>query len=1523
MMKFRISLVILCLIIYPIYGFSQNYFQVVYSGNPYLAMNIYVTSATIDGIPLEAGDEVGIFDGEYCVGMAQLAEPISDYLSVKAATDDPNTTEIDGFTPGNQIQFRIWDQSEGKEYLKVVSTLSSGSETFQSQGTGVVSIAAKPLTLVAAFSATPVSGNAPLEVQFTDESTASETQITQWKWDLNDDGVIDGTEQNPGWTYTAPGTYSVKLIVSDGTISDTLLINNYITVTEPPEPGVIYAEDFSSDPNFTTEYTTKSGEYFEWDSVNEIYKIRILDEHQVLKYVYTPKFKLVDAGDFEFQIDLKLVETSYGMPIGLRLFHTDLSDLSKTWAIFHKGSHDPDIKIGDGSGNAYSTNNVMQGNWYRIKVIYDDKSGTANLTIIDLVSDEVFFKEDNVPFNPANFSQIALGWNTLWAEGSVGEMHYDNIIIKRPGMVVESIQPEPHTGNIPTTTDIEINFSHPVDASTLMSENLIVTGKYTGIYHGVMNLVNNGSTVVYTPNSPFKVGERISVLVSDNIYSANGEQLSRPIHSSFTVHTTSGDGVFSGRYDLSTGMDVISVKTADLNKDQTLDLAVIHQKSDSLSIYLGSGSGNFILHSRLPLLVKPSDLIINDFDQDNYLDIAVSHYTGNVDNMVSVYFGVREGHFNERVDVNTGSPMMRLQSGDINLDGYPDIAVANTEGYVTLLQNQKGRSFITSILDEVYNAFPNSIDLADHNNDGFLDLSVGYKDRNDMSLFLGNGDGSFQSMSDLGYSVGCYTHVLDDFDGDDLVDLVTGGRGNEVNSFKGNGDGTFTKSGTLTLSDWAYTLYPGDIDSDGDMDIVVTEYRGNRVLSLMNTGGFSFQIEIISQSELVGPIKMDGGDLNKDGSLDLIIPNQGSDYLSVFFGKKPSPPIGYYPFNGNAEDASGNDNDGDVNGPVLTTDRFGNNDSAYWFDGNNDYIVTTDGNGILNEPLNKITVSAWIHPESYNTGYIYRSTSQDGIFHLNTRDTGLIECVFALSNGEKSVSSNFSLNKWYHVVGQWDGNKLSLYVNGEIVDSSTAIGALSTQSVGNSIGANSDGSLSFHGKIDEVRLFDRVLTTNELNELYTPSTTIQISIDSMETRQGDTLSLPIRVLSPQSPKFSTIEFFLDGYQSGLKFIGIDTANTLTGKSKWSYVIHETNKLAISWIYGATPIETNGVFAKLQFVATGQPCELYPVILDSVMFDTGLISVKLESGGVYITPLPDFGDVDGNGRIQADDTALILEHVIGLNSLVCQDSANAEVTLDHTISALDASLVAQYRIGNIENLPYDSTELSIEGQGTVSLQDQGIVRGTPIEVPIYLQNGINIFSFETEMEYDPAFLELNGFELSNQTAGFSYEFNNTNGILKIAGAGKEPTGTTGSIGAMQFVVSPNPPSTQTEIVLNWVRINENPIKMDISHATLDVITGILDNSLPTEFVLFQNHPNPFNPSTTFRYGLPEEASVRLLVYDLMGRKVRTLVAKEQDAGWYEIEWNGTNDLGNEVSSGVYFYFLESGDFVDNKKMVYMK
>ena len=94
-------------------------------------------------------------------------------------------------------------------------------------------------------------------------------------------------------------------------------------------------------------------------------------------------------------------------------------------------------------------------------------------------------------------------------------------------------------------------------------------------------------------------------------------------------------------------------------------------------------------------------------------------------------------------------------------------------------------------------------------------------------------------------------------------------------------------------------------------------------------------------------------------------------------------------------------------------------------------------------------------------------------------------------------------------------------------------------------------------------------------------------------------------------------------------------------------------------------------------------------------------------------------------------------------------------------------------------------------------------------------------------------------------------------------------------------------------------------------------------LPSALALDQNFPNPFNPSTTITFTLPERSTVDLVVYDAQGRRVRTLVRGTAAAGVNEVAWDGRNSAGETVASGIYFYRMRVGSDVFTRKMLLLK
>ncbi|MCH6574234.1 MAG: T9SS type A sorting domain-containing protein, partial [Bacteroidetes bacterium] len=103
-------------------------------------------------------------------------------------------------------------------------------------------------------------------------------------------------------------------------------------------------------------------------------------------------------------------------------------------------------------------------------------------------------------------------------------------------------------------------------------------------------------------------------------------------------------------------------------------------------------------------------------------------------------------------------------------------------------------------------------------------------------------------------------------------------------------------------------------------------------------------------------------------------------------------------------------------------------------------------------------------------------------------------------------------------------------------------------------------------------------------------------------------------------------------------------------------------------------------------------------------------------------------------------------------------------------------------------------------------------------------------------------------------------------------------------------------------------------------TVDIVTGIAENetNLPIEYTLKQNYPNPFNPSTRIKYSIPQSSNVVIKVFDILGNEIETLVNEQMSVGTYEITW-----YAGQLPSGVYFYQLKAGSYIETKKMILLR
>lgn len=213
--------------------------------------------------------------------------------------------------------------------------------------------------------------------------------------------------------------------------------------------------------------------------------------------------------------------------------------------------------------------------------------------------------------------------------------------------------------------------------------------------------------------------------------------------------------------------------------------------------------------------------------------------------------------------------------------------------------------------------------------------------------------------------------------------------------------------------------------------------------------------------------------------------------------------VAYYPFDGNANDASGNGNNGTVYGATLTQNVFGAANSAYAFDGVSNYISIPD---FSQADTSTHTISVWINANSW-TNMAAPQPYVDIIDKDDNAGSGTRQWVFQgtragqfrsalfTSAGEYTLNSIAQLqtNRWYQLVQVWDGTNESIFINGCFDSSIPAPGTLVEASLPVRIGGNpvETEQQFFDGTITDVRIYDRALSTNEVAELYAYESTPQ------------------------------------------------------------------------------------------------------------------------------------------------------------------------------------------------------------------------------------------------------------------------------------------------------------------------------------------------------------------------------------------------------------------------------------------------
>ena len=322
------------------------------------------------------------------------------------------------------------------------------------------------------------------------------------------------------------------------------------------------------------------------------------------------------------------------------------------------------------------------------------------------------------------------------------------------------------------------------------------------------------------------------------------------------------------------------------------------------------------------------------------------------------------------------------------------------------------------------------------------------------------------------------------------------------------------------------------------------------------------------------------------------------------------------------------------------------------------------------------------------------------------------------------------------------------------------------------------------------------------------------------------------------------------------------------------------------------------------------------VSDGVLFEPWLDSAE--------GPL--LGDVSLSGAITAFDASLVLRHSVNALTLTGDSLVAGEVSANGTVGAYDASLILQYVAGVIITFPALGKSVPAPALAqAITMESADGDAGETVEIPINVNDDIDVISSELQFNYDPDLIQSISVEKTESTENMMLETRVEENQMKAALAGTYPAEESGPILNIVLELQPDV-SDQVTSSLDFTKFTVNDIDLTTHITGVDVnVEGI-----PSVYSLAQNYPNPFNPVTAIKYQLPEPSDVSLTVYNLRGQQVAQLVDNVQKAGFYELRWDGTNQHGQTVSSGVYIYRLharsEGGsgkEFSEIKKMTLIR
>ncbi len=969
-----------------------------------------------------------------------------------------------------------------------------------------------------------------------------------------------------------------------------------------------------------------------------------------------------------------------------------------------------------------------------------------------------------------------------------------------------------------------------------------------------------------------------------------------------SIFFNNGSGGFGGRTDLA-AVQPLSVAAGHLNGDGVTDLVVATNGPNPISVFLGTGSGGFAPPTEYPAVgLYGLAVILHDVNGDTNLDVIafLGDPTGEQD--IAVFPGNGAGGLGSPAYYEAGALAFGIACADLDADGDRDLVTASGGSFavqtgahtINVLRNNGAGTFGSGISQDA-GLVPGYSVSADFNRDGILDVAVTGRSPNGVTIHRGIGDGTFAvpatfiALADSGRSIGAA-----DLNSNATIDLVVG-TASGIYTFLGAGNGFFL-GGTLVAGAEGFDGELSDVNRDGRPDLITFAGSSVFVRPGSGTGTFGSATTVAALATVRG---VGMGDLNRNGTLDLVILTTsgiavrpgvgngtflaGSTYVpSHYFNGKPV--IADLNLDGTLDVAAADN--GDASNATLGMT-----------------VLLGTGTGTL---LPELTFPTLDIPLTAAAADVNR----DGKLDLLAMNAGFNLRPGTLSVLEGNGSGAFSVAaRTDYGVGQLDRGPILLGDYNRDGRPDAAVATRGPPGRLKVLRGNAPGTFgSFSAKVDYAGLTDeKGVAVGDVNRDGRPDA-IVLGTNAVAVCFGNglgALGAPVTTALPEDAlAMAVADLNRDGnLDLALSFI-TGVARVYFGNGGGGFAPHPD----VFFVGGAPSALAVG-----DLIKDGWP--------DIVVADEGPDDLSIIAGGggafFFYTQLPaepgpkslTLADVDRDGELDIVVGNRFLPTVLTYFNFgfgLFQEEPGPASSPPTSVAAGDFNRDGKPDVAFTHDTPGADMVGILLGMGT---NPSPFPPGTDYPLP---NNPQHVAVSDVDQDGDEDLIvggpttNLVSVLLGSGTGTFAARVDYATGTLPSGVA----IGDLNLDGRPDILVS-NTTSANTSVLLN----------------AGSVITGVEAPSpspaAPSPTRLVQNTPNPFNPRTTIRFNLEAAGRARLMVFDVSGRLVATLVEKHLPAGEHRFDWDGRDDAGRTVASGVYFQRLEAPGFSDSRTMVLLK